>query len=47
MRRMLRDREYSEHRGEVVTLRTLASDDEVLDVLAEEFRSALSARHAI
>jgi N-hydroxyarylamine O-acetyltransferase len=37
VRRMLRDRDYSEHRGEAVTHRTLAGDDEVLDVLAEQF----------
>jgi N-hydroxyarylamine O-acetyltransferase len=36
VRRMLRDREYSEHRGEIVTQRTL-DDDEVLDVLADAF----------
>ena len=34
---MLRDRDYSERRGEAVTHRTLAGDDEVLDVLAEQF----------
>jgi len=38
VRRMLRDRDYSEHRGEIVTHRTLADDDEVLDVLAEAFQ---------
>jgi len=37
VRRVLRDREYCEHRGERVTCRTLASDDELLDVLAKEF----------
>ena len=37
VRRMLRDRDYSEHRGDVVTRRTLADDDEVLDVLADRF----------
>ena len=37
VRRMLRDRDYSEHRGETVTHRTLADDDEVLDVLADAF----------
>jgi hypothetical protein len=34
---MLRDRMYSEHRGETVTQRTLADDDELLQVLADEF----------
>ena len=37
VRRMLRDGTYSEHRGETVTQRTLADDDELLEVLAEEF----------
>lgn len=37
VRRMLRDREYSEHRGDSVTRRTLADDDEVLEVLAGAF----------
>jgi len=37
VRRMLRDRDYSEHRGDVLTRRTLADDDEVLDVLADRF----------
>ena len=37
VRRMLRDRDYSEHRGEIVTQRTLDDDDEVLDVLADAF----------
>jgi N-hydroxyarylamine O-acetyltransferase len=37
VRRMLRDREYSEHRGETVAHRTLADDDEVLEVLADAF----------
>jgi N-hydroxyarylamine O-acetyltransferase len=37
VRRVLRDREYSELRGEAIVRRTLASDDEVLDVLAESF----------
>ena len=37
VRRMLRDRTYSEHRGETVDERKLADDDELLDVLAGEF----------
>jgi N-hydroxyarylamine O-acetyltransferase len=37
VRRMLRDRDYSEHRGDVVTHRTLVDDDEVLEVLASAF----------
>jgi len=37
VRRMLRDRDYSEHRGDAVTHRTLADDDEVLAVLADQF----------
>src|SRR5215470_6281695 len=37
LRRMLRDRSYTEHRGEAVSERTLADDDEVLEVLAGEF----------
>jgi N-hydroxyarylamine O-acetyltransferase len=37
VRRMLHDRTYSEHRGEAVSERTLAGDDELLDVLAGEF----------
>ena len=37
VRCMLRDREYSEHRGEIVTHRTLSDDDEVLEVLADAF----------
>ncbi|MEO8305821.1 MAG: arylamine N-acetyltransferase [Betaproteobacteria bacterium] len=35
--RVLRNREYCEHRGDDVTCRTLSSDDELLDVLAEGF----------
>ncbi len=37
VRRMLRDRDYSEYRGDAVTHRTLADDDEVLEVLADQF----------
>ena len=37
LRRMLRDRTYSEHRGETVTERILADEDELLEVLADEF----------
>jgi N-hydroxyarylamine O-acetyltransferase len=37
LRRMLRDRIYSEHRGEAFTQRTLVDDDELLEVLADEF----------
>ena len=37
VRRMLRNREYSEDRGTSVTRRLLTDDDEVLDLLAEEF----------
>ena len=37
VRKMLRDRAYSEHRGETVTQRTLVDEDELLDVLAGEF----------
>jgi N-hydroxyarylamine O-acetyltransferase len=37
VRRTLRDREYSEDRGSGIALRTLAGDDEVLDVLAGTF----------
>jgi len=37
MRRILRNRDYSEERDGATILRTLASDDEVLDVLAESF----------
>ena len=37
VRRVLRDRDYCEHRGDDVTCRTLSGDDELLDVLAEEF----------
>ena len=37
VRRMLSDRTYTEHRGEMVCERTLADEGEVLDVLAVEF----------
>jgi N-hydroxyarylamine O-acetyltransferase len=37
VRRILRHREYSEDRGSETTRRTLADDDEVLDVLAGTF----------
>jgi N-hydroxyarylamine O-acetyltransferase len=37
MRRILRNRDYSEERDGATILRTLGSDDEVLDVLAESF----------
>jgi N-hydroxyarylamine O-acetyltransferase len=37
MRFTLRDRDYSEERGAEMMRRTLADDDEVLDVLAETF----------
>ena len=37
VRRMLRDREYTEQRGDAILQRTLADDDEVLEVLADEF----------
>jgi N-hydroxyarylamine O-acetyltransferase len=37
VRRMLRDRLYTEDRGTVVSERTLADDDEVLKVLATDF----------
>jgi N-hydroxyarylamine O-acetyltransferase len=37
VRRMLRDRVYTEDRGAVVEQRTLADDDEVLRVLAADF----------
>jgi N-hydroxyarylamine O-acetyltransferase len=37
VRRVLRDRDYSELRGDEVVRRTLASDDEVLAVLADAF----------
>jgi N-hydroxyarylamine O-acetyltransferase len=37
VRKMLRDRAYSEHRGETVTQRILADEDELLQVLADEF----------
>ncbi|HET7032061.1 MAG TPA: arylamine N-acetyltransferase [Casimicrobiaceae bacterium] len=37
LKRMLRDRTYSEHRGETVTERTLADEDELLEILADEF----------
>ena len=37
LRRMLRDRSYTEHRGDAIGERTLADDDEVLEVLADEF----------
>jgi N-hydroxyarylamine O-acetyltransferase len=37
VRRMLRDRTYSEHRGDSVIQRTLTADDELLEVLACEF----------
>jgi N-hydroxyarylamine O-acetyltransferase len=37
LRRMLRDGTYSEHRGEIVTQRQLTDDDELLEVLADEF----------
>jgi N-hydroxyarylamine O-acetyltransferase len=37
VRHILRNREYSETRGTVIACRTLASDDEVLEVLAETF----------
>jgi len=37
VRRVLRDRDYIEECGDAVTVRTLASHDEVLDVLADEF----------
>jgi N-hydroxyarylamine O-acetyltransferase len=37
VRRMLSDRSYSEHRGESVTERTLADEEELLEVLADEF----------
>jgi N-hydroxyarylamine O-acetyltransferase len=37
VRRILRGREYSEDRGSEIASRTLADDDEVLDVLAVKF----------
>jgi N-hydroxyarylamine O-acetyltransferase len=37
VRRTLRDRDYSEYRGESVTQRTLRDDDELLEVLGDEF----------
>ena len=37
VRRILRDHEYSEHSGDVAIHRTLADDDEIVAVLAEEF----------
>jgi len=37
VRRLLRDREYTEHRVDSVERHTLADDDEVLEVLADEF----------
>jgi len=37
VRRVLRGREYSEDRGSEIASRTLADDDEVLDVLARTF----------
>jgi N-hydroxyarylamine O-acetyltransferase len=37
VRRTLRDRTYTEHRGEMASERTLADDDEVLAVLADRF----------
>jgi len=37
VRRTLRNRDYSEDRGTVVTRRTLADDDEILALLAEKF----------
>ena len=47
VRRILRNREYSEDRGGEIALRTLADDDEVLDVLAATFGLRVSGRHAI
>jgi N-hydroxyarylamine O-acetyltransferase len=37
VRRVLRDRDYTEHRGLAVIHRTIASHDELLDVLARDF----------
>ena len=37
VRKMVRDLAYSEHRGEMVSERMLADDDELLEVLAAEF----------
>jgi len=37
VRRILRDRDYSEDRGHDVTTRTLAGAGEIRDVLADEF----------
>lgn len=42
-RMILRNRELAEDRGDVVTTRTLGSDDEVLQALNETFGLALSA----
>jgi len=36
-RKVLRDRTYTEHRGECVSERTLADENELLQVLADEF----------
>jgi N-hydroxyarylamine O-acetyltransferase len=46
VRRTLRDREYSEDRGEGAVTRTLADGDEIRDVLATEFGLEFSADEA-
>ena len=46
VRRILRDRDYSEDRGHDVTTRTLRGADEIRDVLATEFGLELSADEA-